>query len=1158
VATLQGYANGIWSVALSADGRLLASGSWDGAITLWETRGGRSLMTLHGHTGAVPGLALSADGLLLASGSFDGTAKLWEIDRGQLVATLQGHTGAAHGVALSADGRLLASGSLDGTIKLWAVQGQQLLATLHGHTAGVSTVALSADGRLLASSSFDGTIKLWAVDSGQLLATLHGHTSGVHAVALSGDGRLVVSGSLDGTVKVWETSSGQLVATLEGHAGGVYSVALSTDGLLLASGSFDGAITLWETRGGRLLATLQGHTSAVRGVALSEDGRLVASGSYDGVVKVWETGSGAVLHTLRDDRCYERLDISGLTGVTGAQRAVLLALGAIEQPPPVQTTSSPTAVQVVAAPLPIHPLGNLPPARTSFVGRAVDLAALMRALTPETDAGGRLLTLSGVAGCGKTRLALAVAEAVLAAYAEGVWLVELAPLPASPAAEPTPVAVATLAALGVREQPGQEALDTLLAHLRAKRLLLILDNCEHVVAACATLAARLLAACPEAHILTTSQQALGFADETVWPVAPLVLPPAVEGTPTPEMISLVGRSEAVQLFVERAQAVQPGFVLDSRTASSASAICTQLDGLPLAIELAAARLHVLPIDELLTRLSDRFRLLRRGGRGPVERHQTLQATMDWSYNLLAPVEQALLRRLAVFAGGWEVAAAEAVCTGGEVAADLVLELLDELLDRSLVYVQQSHSGPRYGLLETVRQYGAQQLERMGEAAGARDRHLAWCVALGEQAAPALLGPEQSIWLARLDREHDNLRAALTWALDRGLSTSGLRLAAGLWQFWRSRSHLSEGRRWLAALLALPSDDDPTSMAVRASALEGAAWLTEDEHEFAQASALFVQSGALRRALGEDERTTGLLINAAMEARAGGHYTHATALLEESLARQRKLGNRESIKRGGLGLSLARLALVLAERGEHARATVLYEECLALHRALEDQEGIGNALLGLGDIARDLGDTARVREYCEETLTLFQELGHTWVGFSLNNLALSAYLDGDLALAGRRAAESEALFRELQAGPSLAEVLVTVGRVKGKQGDEAAAQESLVEALDLAWAKGPRWVVAAALNELGLLAIQQAQAQHGVHLLAAATTLRTHMGTAVRPADRPAIEGALAAARVALSAAAFADAWAVGETLPLEQIVARPEDLYTSPQRAGDAAKDVTP
>jgi non-specific serine/threonine protein kinase len=623
-------------------------------------------------------------------------------------------------------------------------------------------------------------------------------------------------------------------------------------------------------------------------------------------------------------------------------------------------------------------------------------------------------------------------------------------------------------------------------------------------------------------------------------VAPLAVPPQPTDTLTSEELHLLEQSDAVQLFLQRAQVAQPGFMLDTGTAAGVVAICRQLDGLPLAIELAAARLNVLPVDDLLTRLDDRFRLLRRGRHTVTDRHQALQATMDWSYGLLTPAEQAVLRRLAVFAGGWDLAAAEVVCADENIEAEAVLELLDELLDRSLVYVQQSNGVPRYGLLETVRQYGAQQLERAGETVVLRDRHLTWCVTLAEQAAPALLGPEQPAWLARLGREHDNLRAAMQWAVDRGLSSLGLRVAGRLWMFWRSRGHLREGRRRLAALLALAADnDDAASMAVRATALEGAAWLAEDEHDFAQGSLLFAQSSALRRALGQDERSTGLLINAGMEARASGDYARATAMLEDSLAQHRAIGYREGIMNGGVGLSLSRLALVLAEQGEYARATALYEECLAHHRELDDREGVGHALLGVGDIARDQGDTVRVHAYCQESLALFRELGQEWaIGFSLNNLALAAFLDGDLALAASRAAESEALFRGLQAGPSLAEVLITVARVRSARGEAAAARANLVEALTLAWAKGPRLVVAAALEELGVQEVRQRQDESGVQLLAAAAALRHAMGTPIRPADRAAIEGALAAGHAALSDTAYSRAWAAGETLPLAQIVTR--------------------
>jgi WD40 repeat protein/transcriptional regulator with XRE-family HTH domain len=330
LATLPGHTDAVWGVAVSADGKLLASGGFDGAVRLWEAETGRPVATLPGHTGAIRGVALTADGRLVASSGADGTVRLWEAETGRPLATLAGHSGWVRGAALSADGRLVASSGGDGTVRLWEVDTGRPLATLEGHGGAIWGVALTADGRLVAGGG-DGTVQVWETATGRLLATLEGHSGAVRGVAFSADGRLLAGGGGDGTIRLWETSTGRPVAALEGHRGAVWGAALSADGRLLASSGGDGTVRLWETDTGRPLATLVGHSGVVWSVALSADGRRLASASVDGTVRQWEASTGTCVRTLRAERRYERLDITGLSGITDAQRQALIALGAVDQ-----------------------------------------------------------------------------------------------------------------------------------------------------------------------------------------------------------------------------------------------------------------------------------------------------------------------------------------------------------------------------------------------------------------------------------------------------------------------------------------------------------------------------------------------------------------------------------------------------------------------------------------------------------------------------------------------------------------------------------------------------------------------------------------------------------------------------------------------------------
>ena len=720
---------------------------------------------------------------------------------------------------------------------------------------------------------------------------------------------------------------------------------------------------------------------------------------------------------------------------------------------------------------------NLPQQATNFVGRGDELAQ-MRLLF----ASARALTLTGSGGSGKTRLSLQVAADSLERFPDGAWLVELAPL-SDPGLVPQTVATV----LGLKEEPGMSIVQTLIKHLKDKRLLLLLDNCEHLIDGCAQLVDTLIRQCPNLTVLATSREALGIGGEQTYRVPSLSLPdPRQAHTPVS-----VAPFEAVQLFIDRAVRVRADFEVTDQNASTLASICNRLDGMPLAIELAAARVRSLSVEEINSKLDQRFRLLTGGSRTALPRQQTLRALIDWSYDLLRDAEKRVLQRLSVFAGGWTLEAAERVCAGEGVDEGDALDLLTSLADKSLVAVDRTDGQSRYRLLETVRQYARESLLESGGGEAVRKRHGDYFLALAEAAETKLVGAEQAEWLRRLEDEHDNLRSALEWSIAEARSQEDLRLCGALNRFWSTRGHLVEGRHWCARILN--KDQAPPRTREYAKALNAAGVLAWNQTD----------------------------------------YPAARALLDESLAMSRQLGDRE-----GIGRSLNSLGNVAVEQGDYPTAWQRYEESLAIRRDLGDRRAMAGVLGNLGNVAYERGDFPAARALSLEALAISRELGdRARVADALNNLGSLAYDQGDFASARVLIEESLAISRDLGDRDGIASSLHSLGMVAYLQGDLAAARtlhkEGLANRRDL----GDRLGLSRALEGLAAVAAALGRSLRAARIWGAAERLREEIGTPLSPTDRPGYDRRGAAARAAVGDdAAFDGAWQQGRALTLEQAI----------------------
>jgi predicted ATPase/DNA-binding NarL/FixJ family response regulator len=736
---------------------------------------------------------------------------------------------------------------------------------------------------------------------------------------------------------------------------------------------------------------------------------------------------------------------------------------------------------------------NLPRQSNRFVGRErLTEAARARLLRDDV----RLLTLTGAGGTGKTRLALQVASSLQSDFADGVYFVSLAPV-----ADPDLVPSTIAQALGVKETGERSVTDAVTAALHAKRILLVLDNVEHLLPAAPSVAS-LLSACPRVNVLATSRAALRLYGEHELPVPPLTLPDH-RAIPTAEH---AGAFEAVRLFVERAQAVQPAFGLDDANAPSIIEICRRLDGLPLAIELAAARLRSLPLRALQERMERRLPLLTGGPRDLPARQQTLRNTIAWSYDLLSPDEQTLFRRLAVFRGCTLDALQAVCCAPGpanhatSVALEpLALEPLDgatSLVEKSLLRQEEAEDGqPWYVMLETVHEYALERLAASPEADPIHRRHVLHQLTLAEAAEARLTGPDQAAWLARLEREHDNLRAAIRWSVGRGHGQAASRLVLALWWFWATHGHLNEGRQLMAGVLDRfrPRDPSHRLIALRARTLQAAGYLAEFQGDLPAARSQHAEALRLFRGLDDQAGVESVLGALGQVAMLEGDYATARTLIEEARSRAEARDDRIAVS-----VTLWSLADIVHHQGDFATARTLIEQAVAVKREVAGPREVALHILHLSVLLEAQGDYATARQLCEESLEECRQASDWRVlGF----------------------------------------VLARLGGILTVQGDLGKAREALVESLGILDQLGDLGGLAFVVDGFAVLASCQAQPRRALRLAGAATALRASIAEPRAQVTAAGYDARLDAARQTLGEVASADAWQSGRRMARAEAIA---------------------
>jgi predicted ATPase/DNA-binding CsgD family transcriptional regulator len=765
---------------------------------------------------------------------------------------------------------------------------------------------------------------------------------------------------------------------------------------------------------------------------------------------------------------------------------------------------------------------NLPVQLTSFIGREKEVAKVSQLLLRDDV---RLLTLTGPGGIGKTRLGLQVAAELSEHFADGVFFVNLAHI-----GDPALVLLTIAQTLGVQESATRSVLDILQSVLQEKQLLLVLDNFEQVVGAAVEVAA-LLARCPRLNVLVTSRAALHLSGEHQFPVTPLALP---DPRHLPDLVAL-SQYEAVALFIARATAAKPEFQVSNATAPAVAEICVRLDGLPLAIELAAARITLFPPQALLARLDQRLSILIGGVRDAPSRQQTLSNTIAWSYDLLDAEEQRLFRRLCVFVGGKTLPAVEAVSAVLGYEPGSILYGIASLIDKSLLRQSESEGEqPRFVMLETIREYGWEALEALGEIETTRKAHAAYYLALAKEAAPQLLGPQLAQWMRRLQQELDNLRAAMGWLLERGEAAMALRMGTALALFWELNYSYHEG--WNVLSRALVGSEE-VSVRVRARALVVTGWMANLLGHFEQAEILCQEGLALSRAIGDIEVMGHAVFRLAQSADERGDAVAAQSLYKESIVLNREAGNKTLI-----GWSLTMGAYVALYQGEYAGARACLEESLALFREMGNPFGTAYTLytlalyatVGPGDLPLVQGQVL-----AEESLALFRDISsRNFEPFALATLGEITFLQGDTTTARQLLERSCSQNREIGNEPKLAWTLSLLGRVLVAEGDLAAAravyEESLILESRVNFGQSYLYI-APALEGMASVVAAQGEPTWAARLWGRAEAQRETFKTPLPPRYRVEYEQAVVLARAGLDQPSFAAAWAEGRAMTLEQV-----------------------